>query len=231
MNRKDILLKENEIRQWVIEHRSKSFICKQLHCKVETLQSYLAKMNIEYKGNQNHQGILDVGYKSAMYYINNNISISSHKLKLKLLKDGIKEHKCELCGNTMWLGKKIPLELHHIDGNHYNNSLSNLKLLCPNCHALEDNNSGAANKKVNEKRLALIEKGYQSKSGRVSTRNIPQNIWKDRLNRILNSNVDFSKYGWKQKVQEVSGLTRHQLDDTIERFPEYLKDKYIRKNK
>ena len=32
--------------------------------------------------------------------------------------------------------KKIPIELEHIDGNSENNNLSNLKLLCPNCHSL-----------------------------------------------------------------------------------------------
>ena len=39
----------------------------------------------------------------------------------------------------MWLDEEIPLELHHIDGNHYNNSFENLIILCPNCHALEEN--------------------------------------------------------------------------------------------
>ena len=33
----------------------------------------------------------------------------------------------------------IPLELHHKDGNRYNNQLDNLMLLCPNCHALTEN--------------------------------------------------------------------------------------------
>jgi 5-methylcytosine-specific restriction endonuclease McrA len=42
------------------------------------------------------------------------------------------------------LGKPIPIELHHKNGDHYDNSLDNLEILCPNCHAQEDNNSGAA---------------------------------------------------------------------------------------
>jgi hypothetical protein len=33
------------------------------------------------------------------------------------------------------MGRPIPLELDHIDGHHWNNSLDNLRLLCPNCHA------------------------------------------------------------------------------------------------
>ena len=50
MARSDILEKEKEIRQWIKEEKSKRYICEQLHCKPETLNSYLEKMNIEYKG-------------------------------------------------------------------------------------------------------------------------------------------------------------------------------------
>lgn len=57
------------------------------------------------------------------------------KLHKRLLKEGIKEHKCEICGNTMWNGEKIPLQLDHIDGNPHNHLLNNLRMLCPNCHA------------------------------------------------------------------------------------------------
>ena len=70
-------------------------------------------------------------------------NVKSHILKLKLIKDGIKEEKCELCGLTEWQGVKIPLELHHKDGDHFNNEISNLQILCPNCHAIQGNNSGA----------------------------------------------------------------------------------------
>lgn len=45
-------------------------------------------------------------------------------------------HMCETCLNTEWMGKPIPLELEHINGNNRDNSRENLKLLCCNCHAL-----------------------------------------------------------------------------------------------
>lgn len=45
-------------------------------------------------------------------------------------------HICESCGNSVWMGEKIPLEIDHIDGDRTNNDKSNLKLLCCNCHAL-----------------------------------------------------------------------------------------------
>ena len=66
----------------------------------------------------------------------------SYKLKQRLINACLKEEVCECCGNSKWLGEKIPLELHHIDGDNTNNELSNLKLLCPNCHALTDNYRG-----------------------------------------------------------------------------------------
>jgi len=51
-------------------------------------------------------------------------------------------HRCEHCGLTKWLGKKIPLELHHKDGNKKNNTKKNLLLVCPNCHTFTDTYKG-----------------------------------------------------------------------------------------
>jgi len=47
-------------------------------------------------------------------------------------------NRCSVCG---WNKKHsvtgiIPLEIDHIDGNAENNAEVNLRLLCPNCHAL-----------------------------------------------------------------------------------------------
>ncbi len=70
---------------------------------------------------------------------NGRATYQSHKLKKRLLKENVKSHRCECCNLEKWLSKPIPLELHHIDGNRYNNSLENISLLCPNCHALTEN--------------------------------------------------------------------------------------------
>ena len=50
------------------------------------------------------------------------------------------------CGITEWNNKPIVLQLHHIDGNHNNNNLENLQLLCPNCHSQTENYCGNSNK-------------------------------------------------------------------------------------
>ena len=45
-------------------------------------------------------------------------------------------HTCMICSNSYWNGVPIPLELDHIDGDSQNNALINLRVVCPNCHAL-----------------------------------------------------------------------------------------------
>lgn len=49
-------------------------------------------------------------------------------------------NKCCKCGwNQMNpFTNKIPLEVHHKDGDYTNNDEENLELLCPNCHSLTD---------------------------------------------------------------------------------------------
>ena len=68
-------------------------------------------------------------------YLTKGSTIQSHKLRIKLLKYGVFQHICSSCNLSEWLSKPIPLELDHIDGDNTNNELSNLRLLCPNCHA------------------------------------------------------------------------------------------------
>lgn len=80
----------------------------------------------------------------------NGKNYSSKRLKDRLIKAGIKEDVCEICGISEWMGKKLTLQLHHINGVHNDNRLENLQILCPNCHSLTDN---FGNKKTKEIKL------------------------------------------------------------------------------
>ena len=64
------------------------------------------------------------------------------KLKMRLFNEGVKEYKCEKCGISEWNGEHITLEIHHINGNHSDNRLENLQILCPNCHSQTINFNG-----------------------------------------------------------------------------------------
>ena len=47
----------------------------------------------------------------------------------------LRGRKCERCGLEEWMGQPINLEVHHLNGDRSDNDLSNLQLLCPNCHS------------------------------------------------------------------------------------------------
>ena len=108
-------------------------------CRPITLDGYLKKMSIDYKGNKSGKGIKkDPKRMTAEEYIKTRHP-KTYKIKIKLFEDGIREEKCEICNLTDWQGKTIPTELHHIDGDRFNNGFENLQVLCPNCHAQTEN--------------------------------------------------------------------------------------------
>lgn len=137
--RTDILEKKDDILNLIEKNESKALICKKLNCKPITLDRYLKILGIVYVGNKGRKNRPHIEQrKNSSYYLNSEKFINSHKLRLKLIEDGIKEYKCECCNLSEWLGEKIPLELHHMDGNKSNNKLNNLQILCPNCHSKTD---------------------------------------------------------------------------------------------
>lgn len=71
-----------------------------------------------------------------------NSHVDTTTIRKRLLREGVKEHRCECCGTTEWLGRPVPLELDHINGIYNDHRLENLRLLCPNCHAQTDTYRG-----------------------------------------------------------------------------------------
>lgn len=65
-----------------------------------------------------------------------NSTYGTHNLRIRLLKEGIFLPICSSCTSEEWMGVPIPLELDHINGVRTDHRIHNLRLLCPNCHAL-----------------------------------------------------------------------------------------------
>ena len=75
------------------------------------------------------------------------VPYSSTRFKDKLLKSDLIKYECIRCKITHWEGEKLSLHLDHINGNRFDYRLSNLRLLCPNCHSLTDTYAGKNLKK------------------------------------------------------------------------------------
>jgi hypothetical protein len=67
--------------------------------------------------------------------VENSEHASSYTLKNRLVKEGLLTYFCEECGLNEWNGKKLSLHLDHINGDHSDNRLQNLRIMCPNCHS------------------------------------------------------------------------------------------------
>ena len=117
----------------------------------KTIQKAIQEFQIDTShllGRASNRGKKFGSRRDIQEYLSNNMTIQSYKLKNRLLKEGLLERKCNCCNNTEWLNEPIALELHHKDGNHLNNELNNLELLCPNCHAFTDNYRGKNTPKI-----------------------------------------------------------------------------------
>lgn len=99
-------------------------------------------------------------YKTKQLISSNN---ATHKNKTGVKKYlvYIRGNKCEICKREIWQvdtkEHKIPLDMHHIDGDVENMELSNLQLVCPICHTFtpnykSKNKNGHTNRKTYQKK-------------------------------------------------------------------------------
>jgi Zn finger protein HypA/HybF involved in hydrogenase expression len=129
-----------------------SFNC--LNCGIE-YPYHRNKMNKYCSGDCQHNH----HWKMRFDQISNGIILDGHMKRYIIETRG---YKCEECGQDgQWNGKSLVLQMDHIDGNSDNNHLSNLKLLCPNCHTQTPTfgNAGLGNryKKVTKRNTYLQE--------------------------------------------------------------------------
>lgn len=66
----------------------------------------------------------------------------TYLLKNRLIKEGIKQNSCEMCGITEWNAKPLAIHLDHVNGISTDHRLENLRMLCPNCHSQTDTYAG-----------------------------------------------------------------------------------------
>ena len=95
----------------------------------------------QYERNQKVENIFNEE-ESGLKGENNYYPKIKNSLRLYLLEQA--NYCCEECGCN-WINpfsNQTILEIHHIDGDRKNNTKENLKVLCPNCHAMTKNYKG-----------------------------------------------------------------------------------------
>jgi hypothetical protein len=88
----------------------------------------------------------------ADHLVKNSTGINSKRIKQYLFKNKIVVNECAVCKlQPLWNGKPLTLQLDHINGDHYDNRIENLRLICPNCHSQTDTYTGRNVKKYEDK--------------------------------------------------------------------------------
>ena len=134
------------LQEIIKECKSKADFCRALDLlphggNYRQIDNIIKKYQLDISHFSNNAWNKDIKYHTQQYSIEdilvkNSPITNTTSLKKRLIRNGLKQYKCEICGFT----EKV--ELHHINGDSKDNRLENLQILCPNCHALTNNYKG-----------------------------------------------------------------------------------------
>jgi 5-methylcytosine-specific restriction endonuclease McrA len=115
-------------------------------------------------------------------------------IRARILDGELLEYTCAMCDIDTWQGKKINLELDHINGDRSDNRLKNLRFMCPNCHSQTDTFRGRGmntgiKKVADSDLLSALRKYPNIRQALISVNLTPKGGNYDRAYKILAKNL------------------------------------------
>lgn len=175
---------DEEFEKLVVEYlpvsNSLNDLCKNLGLKgVDGYYKKINKIIQKHNLSTNHFGTIKKNKVSRNIYtkmsddefFTKDSNRNGRSIIQRLIEGRYKHYECEICGINEWRDKPLSLQIHHINGDHYDNRLNNLQILCPNCHTQTDNycskNSKAKGFKISKRTQEIVnglENGMEIKS-------------------------------------------------------------------
>lgn len=208
----------------VAESYSYSEVCRKIGLKdkgsnIGTVKKYieLYKLDIShFTGQRWNKGLSNIESTSLIPLediLKENTNYSSDSLKKRLINANLKEAKCEICSDTECL------ELHHINGDHYDNRLENLQILCIKCHSKTDNFRGRGQKRTNTPLGAYIKKEHP----KCICLNCGKEFISDRSDKerkFCNRECynEYLKKGHVSNYENIPNITKESILEVIENY-------------
>jgi predicted RNA-binding Zn-ribbon protein involved in translation (DUF1610 family) len=166
-----------------------------------TLKKRIEKDNLDLtifeENRKNHKKEISLKHDTEDVLVPNSKYNRCH-LKKRLVNEGLLEYKCQKCGNTCeWQGEKLTLQLDHIDGINDNNSIENLRFLCPNCHAQTDTYAG---KRLKKDRPTCTECGIEISLNSVKCKDCNSKYIQKTQKKFTLSKADLEKLFFEDKM-------------------------------
>lgn len=180
----------------VRESNNLSDVCRKLSLNPtkgnrDTVKKYILNYNLDtthFRYNLNKQKISKYEL-SEILIENSTYKGGTNFLKKRLYKEGLKERKCELCGQgEYWNGEYMALILDHINGVNNDNRIENLRIVCPNCNATFDTHGGKNKNTIFNYDGKIEKKLNYCKCGKIIDKNAKRckpcdNIHQRKVNR------------------------------------------------
>lgn len=115
--------------------------------------------------------------KDLKYYLVDNKIVDSKNLKKRLYEEGLKKPICEICQqDENWHNNtKLIMILDHINGNHFDNRIENLRIVCPNCNSTLETNC-SKNRKIKTRKFDLKDANFNNSLIKIPTEYVVKEI-------------------------------------------------------